>query len=125
MCGAMNWRCCLLVSAFTLFLLVPSQAIEEPKLSRDEVIRLADAEATKSGLELKSYSVATPSYNRDKGVWIVRYDGKVGKNRAVSSAVHFLIYVSASDDCRRENPGTSMAVEPSRWQKSLLYPYRA
>lgn len=90
----MNWCCCLLVSAFTLFLLVPSQAIEEPKLSRDEVIRLADAEATKSGFELESYSVATPSYNRDKGVWIVRYDGKVGKNRAVSSAVHFLIYVN-------------------------------
>lgn len=90
----MNWLFCLFVSAFTLFFWVPSQAVEGPKLSRDEVVRLADAQATKSGFELKSYSVAVPNYNREKAVWIVRYDEKIGKDRAASIAVHFLIYVN-------------------------------
>ena len=95
----MNWPSRLFVSAFTLFVWVPSQAVASPKLSRDEVIRLAGAEASKSGFELKSYSVGVPNYNLDKAIWIVRYDEKVGKNRAVASGVHFLIYVN---DATRE-----------------------
>ena len=90
----MNWLSCLCITAFTLFVWVPSQAVDGPKLSRDEVTRLADAEASKSGFELKSYSAGVPNYNGDRAIWIVRYDEKVRENRAVASAVHFLIYVN-------------------------------
>jgi hypothetical protein len=90
----MNWRSCPFITAFTLFVWVPSQAVDGPKLSRDEVIRLADAEASKGGFERKSYSAGVPNYNRDRAIWIVRYDEKVRENRAVASAVHFLIYVN-------------------------------
>ncbi len=90
----MNSLACLFVSAFTLFVWVPSQAVDGPRLSRDQVIRLADAEANKSGFELKSYSAGVPNYNRDRAIWIVKYDGTVRENRADASAVHFLIYVN-------------------------------